>query len=116
MRRTKATTVIAAKRRYDVVAKRWAQAMKNINKINKMFSENYPNIDWWINTQGWIELGTDNNSDSWVRILDTGGMYWEDETSDSLDDALRAADKWLSYEIDDRFGEEPPRKYDKKQK
>ena len=41
-------------------------------------------------------------------------MYWEDETSDTLDEALREADKWLSVEIQDRFGEEPPKVYQTK--
>jgi hypothetical protein len=79
-----------------------------------MFSENYPNVDYWVETQGWVELGTDMHSNSWVRILDIGGMYWEDEDSKSLDEALRNADIWLSSEIQDRFGEEPPKLYDKK--
>ena len=78
-----------------------------------MFSKNYPNVDWWVNTQGWVELGSDDYSNSWLRILDEGGMCWEDKDSSSLDEALSEADRWLSSEIQDRFGEEPPKKYSK---
>ena len=77
-----------------------------------MFSENYPNLDWYIDNYGWIELGTDEHSSSWIRILEEGGQYYEDETSDSLDDALRAADEWMGGEMEDRFGEEPIKRYD----
>ncbi len=76
-----------------------------------MFSKNYPNVAWWINTHGWVELGSDEYSSSWLRMLDEGGTCWEDEGSSSLDDALTAADKWLSDEIQDRFGEQPPKLY-----
>lgn len=39
-----------------------------------------------------------------VRILDMGGMYWEDEKSSSLDEALGLAERWASVEIGDRLG------------
>lgn len=76
-----------------------------------MFSKKYPNLDWWVDTHGWIELGTDEHSTSWLRILDIGGMCWEDEGSTSLDEALKTGDIWVSKEIESRFGEEPPKKY-----
>ncbi|WKN41427.1 hypothetical protein [Tunicatimonas pelagia] len=76
-----------------------------------MFEKNFPNLDWWINGQGWVELGSDEHSDSWVRILDIGGMCWEDDNSKTFEEALLAAEKWLEVEIEDRFGEVPPKKY-----
>ena len=77
-----------------------------------MFSKDYPNLDWWINNHGWIELGGDANYfSSWVRILDMGGMCWEDENSSSLDEALGFAEQWASVEIEDRLGEEPAKRY-----
>ena len=77
-----------------------------------MFSEIYPNLDWWVDGQGWIELGGDTYSNFWVRILDEGGTCWEDEGSNSLDEALDLADRWAALEIENRFGEEPPKRYD----
>ena len=76
-----------------------------------MFSEKYPNLAWWI-ADGWVELGKSDFSDSWVRVLDLGGMCWEDKDSDSLDEALWKAEVWASQEIEERFGEEPPKRYD----
>lgn len=76
-----------------------------------MFSKIYPNLEWWVKTIGWIELGADHYSRSWLRILDEGGMYYEDEDSKSLDEALLNADKWTSIEMKNRFGEEPIKKY-----
>jgi hypothetical protein len=76
-----------------------------------MFSEKYPNLDWWIDTHGWIELGSDENSSSWIRMLDIGGLCYEDENSSSLDEALEKADIWTSKDIEDRFDEIPPKKY-----
>jgi len=64
-----------------------------------MFEKYFPNLDNWVNSRGWIELGSDEESNSWVRILDMGGMVWEDEGSDSLDEALKAAERWLAKEM-----------------
>jgi len=76
-----------------------------------MFLENYPNLDWWVNNHGWIELGSDTYSNSWLRLLDEGGTCWEDEDGDSLDEALQNGDIWASNEIEERMGEEPPKRY-----
>jgi len=63
-----------------------------------MFSEKYPNLEYWIDSQGWIELGSDENSSSWIRIMDEGGLCYEDENSSSLDEALEKAELWASEE------------------
>jgi len=63
-----------------------------------MFSEKYPNLEYWIDSQGWIELGSDENSSSWIRMLDIGGLCYEDENSSSLDEALEKAELWASEE------------------
>jgi len=81
-----------------------------------MFSKEYPNLEWWVENQGWIEIGEDEYSSSWLRILDIGGMYWEDENSKSLDEALRNGDIWLSSEIRNRFGKKPPKEYVERKK
>ncbi|HLL47357.1 MAG TPA: hypothetical protein VK399_11650 [Longimicrobiaceae bacterium] len=47
--------------------------------------------------EGWIEIGRDDFSRSFVRALDIGGMVWEGaEEYDSLDDALRALDDGIA--------------------
>ena len=65
-----------------------------------MFSEKYPNLEYWIDAHGWIELGSDENSDSWIRIMNEGGLCYEDENSKSLDEALEKAERWAAEEIE----------------
>ena len=43
------------------------------------FSETYPNIAYWTESCGWIEIGYDEFSRSFIRVLDEGGMQWESE-------------------------------------
>ena len=35
-----------------------------------MFEQTYPHITRWVKEHGWIELGGDGMSPSWVRALD----------------------------------------------
>lgn len=45
--------------------------------MDKVFDDLYPNITWWADGRGWIELGRDDFSRSMIRVLDIGGMLWE---------------------------------------
>jgi hypothetical protein len=57
----------------------------------------YPYVHWWVAERGWIEIGYDDYSRSFIRVLDIGGMVWEGEQEyPSLDAALRAADAALA--------------------
>ena len=49
-------------------------------KITSYFEGTYPNITRWL-THGWIEIGEDEYSKSFIRALDEGGMVWEGEGS-----------------------------------
>lgn len=40
------------------------------------FDEQYPNIAWWVQ-DGRIEIGRDEYSDSFIRVIDEGGLIWE---------------------------------------
>ena len=80
--------------------------------MKKSFADNNPNITWWIENQGWIEIGYDDFSYSLLRLIDAGGVCYEIKEGDSIDVALYEVEVWLSEEIIERFGEEPPRKYD----
>lgn len=56
----------------------------------------YPNIVWWCEAQGWIEIGQDEFSDSMVRVLDVGGTVFEVEAlSKSIGEALDEVDEFL---------------------
>lgn len=61
-----------------------------------VFTESFPTITRWINEQGWIEMGTDEYSDSLLRALDLGGLIWESGSqADSIDKELIALEAVL---------------------
>lgn len=68
-----------------------------------MFSKIYPHLTWWVENQGWIEIGTDNTL---IRVLDSGGDVYEDTESEDFDRALKKADKFLKNYIADELGED----------
>jgi hypothetical protein len=57
----------------------------------------YPHLAGWVFERGWIEIGSDENSRSFIRVLDGGGMVWEGKSHyPSLDRALYAANAALA--------------------
>lgn len=48
----------------------------------------YPHVAAWVDGGGWIELGQNEYSRSFIRILDIGGMLWEGTTRYASLDAL----------------------------
>jgi hypothetical protein len=61
------------------------------------FERLYPHIARWVQAHGWIELGFDDYSHSFVRALDIGGMIWEgQERYPTLDEALQALESALT--------------------
>jgi hypothetical protein len=57
----------------------------------------FPHIAEWVREWGWIEIGYDDFSRSFVRALDAGGIIWEGaEQYNSLDDALCALDAGIA--------------------
>jgi hypothetical protein len=59
--------------------------------------DRYPYLSVWVNGGGWIEIGADDYSTSFIRVLDTGGMVWEGaDAYPSLDAAFDAADAALA--------------------
>jgi hypothetical protein len=72
--------------------------------MNK-FSVLFPHITWWIENHGWIELGADEYSNSLIRLVDEGGIYWEDKKSKNLDNALQNTEKFLVADLPERFGD-----------
>jgi hypothetical protein len=51
------------------------------------FSSTYPNIAARTESYGWIEIGQDDDSQSFVRALDMGGMVWEGKSKYKTVDA-----------------------------
>ena len=63
------------------------------------FEKIYPELANWVDSRGWIEMGEDDHSSSWLRILDEGGLVWEDNDSKSLDAALKAGEDFLKNNV-----------------
>ena len=56
-----------------------------------------PNIARWVQEYGWIEIGQDDMSQSFVRALDEGGLVWEgQEDYATLDAALQDLENGLA--------------------
>ena len=71
-------------------------------KPNAPFTKAYPNLANWVSSQGTLELGESYNYDGWLILLDAGGTVYTDPNSDSLEEALQAAEEFL----EDEYGEE----------
>ncbi len=66
------------------------------------FEACYPHIASWVQ-DGWIEVGRDENSRSFVRALDRGGLAWEgDGPYGSIDEALAALDAGIAEWLEER--------------
>lgn len=59
------------------------------------FEKLYPKLSNWVDSRGWIEIGIDDYSRSMLRIVDEGGLVWEDNESKSLDAALKAGEEFI---------------------
>ena len=75
------------------------------------FSSAYPNIAAWTASYGWIEIGENENSKSFIRALDIGGMLWESKPNHkSFDDALNDLEAAPEKIIDEiGYNKRPPR-------
>jgi hypothetical protein len=61
--------------------------------MKKGFEDIYPYLHLYCQYQGWLEIGPDEYSNSWVRVLDEGGIRLELDES-SLNKSLSEAEKW----------------------
>jgi hypothetical protein len=74
--------------------------MPQQGKKSTGFEQMYPNIAEWVNSYGWIEIGDDGQSGSFVRVFNEGGLVWEDDDdSATLDEVLKACDAFLAGEM-----------------
>ena len=65
-------------------------------------SSTCPHIAAWTESYGWIEIGQDDYSKSFIRVVDEGGMVWESKPNyKSLDDALNDLETALEKIIDE---------------
>ena len=75
-------------------------------KVNDPFVAAYPVVAQWVRDGGWIELGSDESSASFIRAVDEGGVAWEGKTSyPTFDDAFRDANAGIAELLDERIPE-----------
>lgn len=56
----------------------------------------WPVLAGWVRERGWIEIGRAEGSNSFIRVLDQGGLIWAGKSRHrSLDDAFDEAEKAL---------------------
>jgi hypothetical protein len=60
--------------------------------VPETFDQRYPNLAAWTR-DGWFEIGYNDFSDSFIRVIDLGGLVWESEEAyKTVDAALAAAE------------------------
>jgi hypothetical protein len=68
------------------------------------FEGAYPNITAWVSDGGWIEIGYEIYTGSFVRALDEGGMIWEGAKKyKSIDEALQALERGIAKWTDENY-------------
>lgn len=80
-------------------------------QVEGSFEQSYPHITRWVRTHGWVEIGEDDYSRSFVRALDIGGMVWEGREQSvykTMDDMLRALEEGLAAWMREQLGEGEP--------
>jgi hypothetical protein len=89
--------------------------MAKASPILDEFAAAYPHIAAWVREEeGWIEVGSDEYSASYVRAVNGGGLAWEGAPSyPSMDQALRALDagiaSWLAENRPESVEQPKPR-------
>jgi len=67
--------------------------MADSSNVQRGFAQAYPQLAWWVEHEGWIEMGYDERNESFIRVLDPGGMPWEgDYRYATIDEALARAE------------------------
>jgi hypothetical protein len=73
----------------------------NESQADDPFAARYPHIADWV-MDGWVEIGHDEYSHSFVRAFDIGGTVWEGEDEyATVDEALQALDAGIAAWMDE---------------
>jgi hypothetical protein len=68
-----------------------------------VFQVVFPNITLWVQECGTVEIGYDPNTDSFIRVIDEGGMVWSGNSRyENLDDALQDLEMGLGQVLVER--------------
>ena len=76
-------------------------------KYKFTFSQTYPYLAYWIECWGEMQTTNGEYGNSRLALFDEGGTCYEDEGSDSIEEAFAKAEKHLrETEFPDRFDKE----------
>jgi hypothetical protein len=71
--------------------------------VKLLFDVSFPNITLWVQECGIVEIGYDPNTDSFIRVLDEGGMVWNGKSRyENLDDAFQDLEMGLGQILVER--------------
>lgn len=66
----------------------------------------FPALTYWVKRHGWIEMGDDGRSSSFMRACDEGALVWESSKRyRSLDEAFMDLEKALKVYIEQELRE-----------
>ena len=90
-----------------VTKKKLKNAKSKVKKDEtNIFDEQFPNIARWVIEQGYIEVGYDEFTSSFIKAIDMGGGIWSGKSKyNNVHEALLALDKALKKHMKERFGE-----------
>ena len=66
--------------RPTAVVERIAELKRSSEQMASVVDHAFPNLAAWVDERGWLELGANDYSSSFIRLLDIGGMVWEGAT------------------------------------
>ena len=65
--------------------------------MTQSFEATYPNIAAWVDAYGWIEIGPDEQSSSFIKAFNEDGTVFEgDDAYANFDTALQALEAVLA--------------------
>lgn len=73
--------------------------------MKSSFEKIYPFLHLYLSYHGWLELGSDEHYNSWVRVLDEGGMRLECDQK-TLYESLEEAEFWAKEWMSDNYKKE----------
>ena len=83
--------------------------IKQRNNMKSTFTQQYPYLAWWLDNQGFMQMGydADFHHSSILLLFDQGGTVWQEKESKTFEEALAKANKYVQeVDILDKFGKE----------
>jgi hypothetical protein len=79
-----------------------------MKKPSKSFAQQYPYLNYWINSWGWISIGFNEDFPygGFLKVIDTGGVCYECDRESTLDELFEKAEKYLRDVESRRFDKE----------